>query len=130
MSKNDKRIIYATLFIVLLLIEIFIGVFVRDAFVRPYLGDVLVIILLCSLIRIFSPERPERLGLYMIILGIAAELLQSAGLDEILGLDGTVFGIILGSTFDIKDIICYIIGGVIFFVFELFLNRSKQSGNE
>ena len=45
------RIIYAALFFAVLLTEIFIALFVKDNFVRPYVGDVLVTILLCCLCR-------------------------------------------------------------------------------
>ena len=48
-----KRIIYASCFFVILIIEIIIGVYIHDAFIRPYIGDVLVVILICCFIRIF-----------------------------------------------------------------------------
>lgn len=43
-----KRIIYASCFFVILIIEIIIGVYIHDAFIRPYIGDVLVVILICT----------------------------------------------------------------------------------
>ena len=44
---KKQRITYAAIFAVLLLIEIGIGLFVHDDFLRPYVGDVLVTVLLC-----------------------------------------------------------------------------------
>ena len=42
-----KRLPYLLAFILLLLLEIIIAVFVHDRFIRPYVGDVLVTVLLC-----------------------------------------------------------------------------------
>lgn len=114
MKINLKRFVYLLLSLTFLLIEIQIGLFVHDSFVRPYVGDVLVIILLCCLARIVLPEKPIYLGLYMIAVGIVAELLQLLHLDVYLHVEETVLGIILGSTFDIWDIVCYSIGGILF----------------
>lgn len=52
----NKRIVNSTAFIVLLAVEIFIALFVHDSVVRPYIGDVLVVIVLYFFVRIFLPE--------------------------------------------------------------------------
>ena len=49
MEKNMKRIGYAIATVVLLLIEVLIAVYVHDAFVRPYIGDVLVVVVIYTL---------------------------------------------------------------------------------
>ena len=41
-----KRIGYAIATVILLLIEVLIAIYVHDAFVRPYIGDVLVVIVI------------------------------------------------------------------------------------
>ena len=46
MSKGKMRMIYAILFVLLLGTEMYIGRYVHDSFVRPYFGDVLVVILI------------------------------------------------------------------------------------
>ena len=111
MRPKQKRVLYALLFLLLLGAEIAIGMFVQDAFVRPYVGDILIIVLLCCLVRIAVPEKPVCLGLYMIFAGAAAELLQLIHLDRLLHAEGTLLGVILGSTFDIMDLFCYAAGG-------------------
>lgn len=108
------------LFLLILCIELLIGLFVHDSFIRPYLGDILIIGLLCSFVRIFLPTKPVCLGLYMILSGVMAELLQWIKIDVALHLEGTVLGTILGSTFDFNDIFCYAVGGVLFFLLERF----------
>ena len=44
-----KRIGYAIATVILLLIEVLIAVYVHDAFVRPYIGDVLVVVVIYTL---------------------------------------------------------------------------------
>ena len=49
------------------LIEVLIAIYVHDAFVRPYIGDVLVVVVIYTFIRIFVPERCKLLPLYVFI---------------------------------------------------------------
>lgn len=64
MSRKKKlRIVYAAATLCLLLIEIFIACFVHDRLIRPYIGDVLVVILLYALLRTFIPEKGRFLPL-------------------------------------------------------------------
>ena len=52
-----KRVFYGSAACVLFVLEILIALFVRDAFVRPYGGDILVTVLLCCLMRVVLPDR-------------------------------------------------------------------------
>ncbi len=119
MSKHGKkRLCYLLAFLFLLGIEVFIGLFVHDRVIRPYGGDLLVIVLLCCLVRIVFTEKPKLLGLYMMAAGVAAELIQLLHLPERLGLDGSLLGTLLGSTFDWLDILSYCLGGLFFLAAE------------
>ena len=69
-----KRIGYAIATVILLLIEVLIALYVHDAFVRPYIGDVLVVIVIYTFIRIFVPERCKLLPLYVFIFAALALL--------------------------------------------------------
>lgn len=103
---------YALAFLLLLALEVYIGVYVRDAFVRPYVGDMLVTVLLCCLAKLLCPGcRP---ALPVFVFAAAVEGLQALGLAELLGAEGTLLGVILGSTFDWHDIACYAIGCLLF----------------
>ena len=46
-----KRIFYIISFLVIFCIEVLIALYVRDNFVRPYIGDVLVVVLVYSFVR-------------------------------------------------------------------------------
>ena len=107
-----KRKPYLLAFFLLLIVEICIALFVRDNFVRPYVGDVLVTVLLCCLCRAVLPRLAPALPVFLF--AAAVEGLQALQLTKILGLEGTALGIILGATFDWKDILCYGLGCLLF----------------
>lgn len=116
-----RRFKYLAAFFVVLVIEILIGVFIRDNFIRPYVGDMLVTVLLCCLCRIIIPRLSPAIPVFLFAAGV--EGIQWFGLTEKLGLQGTVLGIIIGSTFDWKDIFCYAMGCLAFAIIERLLHK-------
>ena len=66
--------------------EVFIGLFVHDGFIRPFMGDVLVVILIYTFIRIFIPEKIRLLPLFIFIFAAGVETLQYFRIVEALGL--------------------------------------------
>ena len=120
-----KRLIYLIVTILILIIEVMIALFVHDKFVRPYIGDVLVTILICSFLRIFIRKGVKLLPLYVFIFAAGVEVLQYFRIVELLGLsDNRFFSILIGSAFDVKDVVCYGIGCVIFFFGEKIIKCS------
>ena len=120
-----KRLIYLIVTILILIIEVMIALFVHDKLVRPYIGDVLVTILICSFLRIFIPKGVKLLPLYVFIFAAGVEVLQYFRIVELLGLsDNRFFSILIGSVFDVKDVVCYGIGCVIFFFGEKIIKCS------
>ena len=106
-----KRLFYLTATLVLFAIELCIALFVHDRIVRPFIGDVLVVILIYAFIRIFIPEKVRVLPLYVFIFAAAVEILQYFRIVEVLGLQGNkVMSTIIGTSFDIRDILCYFVG--------------------
>ena len=117
---KSKRIIFIIAFILLLLIEVLIAIYVHDSFVRPYLGDVLVVWVVYSLVRIVEPERGRLLPLWVFLFAAVIEGLQALNIVKHLGLGNIAFfRILIGSVFDIKDIMCYAIGCVLLGIYEL-----------
>lgn len=109
-----KRLFYFLAFILLLTVEIFIALFVHDRFVRPYIGDVLVVMVLYFLIRIFLPEGCGWLPGIIFLFATGVETLQYFRLVERLGLsDSRLMRTVLGSVYDFKDILCYGVGCVL-----------------
>ena len=121
-----KRLPYLIATLLLLAVEVFIGLFVHDGFVRPFIGDVLVVILIYSFIRIFIPKKARLLPLYIFIFSVAVEVLQYLKIVEALGLQDNAFmSTIIGTSFDIRDILCYFVGCAICGIWELV--RYKKS---
>jgi len=108
-----KRIQYVMAFIVLLLLEVIIALFVHDRFIRPYIGDALVVVVIYCFVRIFIRDRIKLLPVYIFIFAVIIELLQFFNIAGLLGLGGNALArVIIGTSFDWKDIICYAVGCV------------------
>ena len=123
-----KRITYAIITIILLTIEVLIALFIHDDFVRPYIGDVLVVMVIYTFIRIFVPERVRMLPSYILCLAVLVEILQYFRIVELLGLqDNRFFSVLIGSVFDMKDIICYALGCTLIVIGQMVYKRSCKS---
>ena len=122
------RILYAVATLLLLLTEVFIALYVRDDFIRPYVGDVLVVIVIYTFIRMIIPAKCRLLPLYIFIFAAGVELLQLAKIVEILGVEDNIFlKTLIGSVFDVKDIVCYAVGCVILGVYEWVRTRKDTA---
>ncbi len=112
--KNNKRLIYGILTVVLIAIEVLIALFVHDSFVRPYVGDMLVVIAVYCFARIFIPDGVRLMPLYVFLFAALVEVLQFFHIVDVLGVgDSAFFRTLIGGTFDIKDIVCYGMGCII-----------------
>ena len=113
------RVIYAAAFCLLFLTEVCIALFVHDNFLRPYMGDALVTILLCCLCRIVVPDGVPALPLYVFVFAALVEAAQYVDVVKLLGLDdNAVISTIVGRTFSWADLICYAAGCLAFWSVE------------
>ena len=116
----NKRIAYGIATFILLIIEVLIALFVHDAFIRPYVGDVLVVIVIYTFVRIFIPERCVFLPLFVFVFATLVEVLQLFNIVDLLGIgDNGFFRVLIGSVFDIKDVLCYAVGCLILGGYEI-----------
>ena len=121
-----KRILYAVASLFLLLIEVIIALYVHADFIRPYVGDMLVVIVIYTFIRIIVPEKCKIIPLLIFIFAAGVELLQLVNIVEILGVEDNKFlKILIGSVYDIKDIVCYAVGCVILCMYEWIRERKR-----
>lgn len=110
---------YFLAFLAFFAVELFIALFVRDRFIRPYVGDVLVIVLLYCLFRSFLPQKNRLLPVFLFLLGVSVELAQKFNLLGALGLQNIPpLQIVFGATYDIKDIACYFAGMLLLLLWE------------
>lgn len=114
-----NRIPYIISTITLLTIEVLIALFFHDNFIRPYIGDVLVVVVIYAFLRIWIPRGVKLLPLYIFLFATGVEVLQYFRIVELLGLENNAFfRVLIGSVFDIKDIICYFTGCVFLGILE------------
>lgn len=105
----NKKYLVAT--ILLFIIETLIALFVHDSFIRPFVGDIIVIVLLYTFMKIFpiKGEVPLIIGIFLFAVGV--ETLQYFKIVELLGLSSNkIASTIIGTSFDWKDIGAYAIG--------------------
>lgn len=119
MKEKRERWGFAVAFILLFAAEAGIALFVHDRFVRPYLGDVLVVILLYCLIRAVFPKGFLLLPGAIFLFAVGVEVLQYFHFVEKIGLGRfTLARVLLGTSFSFWDILCYFVGCLLCALFE------------
>ena len=113
MSTHSIRIWMSISAILLFAAELYIGIFQHHNWIRYYLGDVLVIILLYCIFRAVSPCKPQwglRLPIVLLLFSFAVEGLQAMHLADILHIENHLLRILIGTSFAWEDILSYFIG--------------------
>jgi Protein of unknown function (DUF2809) len=92
-------------------IEIAIGTFFRDRFVRYFLGDVFIVVLICYFIRSWCAIKVWIVVLGTLIFSWFVELAQYFDLIGMLGWRNSQLAhLTIGSTFDWLDLLAYVLG--------------------
>ena len=124
---KNKRVIYLAIFCGLLAVEVCIALFVHDAFVRPYVGDMLVTLLLCCMCRVILPDKIRLLPVFVFLFAACVEIGQYFDVVALMGLtDNRFLSIALGRTFSWMDLVCYAIGCVVAFGLDEVIRRSNK----
>lgn len=128
MFRFNSRFFGYTL--VLFVTEVLIAVYVHDNFVRPYVGDYLVVMLLYCALRTFINASPLKIALAVLLFAYLVELLQYFHLVDRLGLAGnTVARTVIGYGFEWLDLLAYTLGVISILLLEHFFGAGlfKQS---
>jgi hypothetical protein len=128
MNKNKLRLVFVITAVLLLITEVLIGVY-ASGWVRSYLGDVLVVILLYTLYRAVFIERPARwfvLPSIILLIAFGVEFLQLWGICDRLGIQNRFMRILLGTSFSAVDLVCYAIGCIPCYLAEFFTKKKKR----
>ena len=121
------KLYYFTWSIILFLIELYIAINVRDNFIRPYVGDVLVVILIYSIVRAFFKVSILTTAIGVLIFAFGVEILQYFKIVEILGLESSSLArTVIGTTFVWEDLIAYSLGTAILLCFEKSIGRHQK----
>ena len=122
---KHKRIVFGIVSLLLFATEILIGIYAHG-FLRNYIGDVLVVILIYTLFRTVSPEKPKAsflLPTCILIFAFAVEFLQLWGFCDKFGIENRLLRIIIGTGFSIEDLVSYTVGIIPCYVTELFFKN-------
>lgn len=110
---------YFLISIFIFLIEVLIATKLKDIFfVRAYLGDVIVVMLLYTLVKSFFKSNNDKLILGILIFSCLLEFAQYFNIAEKLGFrKGSLMYIVIGNSFSWIDILCYAAGCLLLYFF-------------
>lgn len=125
--KFKFSLTYFLLTVFIFLIEVLIATKLANIFfVRAYLGDVIVVILLYTFVKSFVKINDQKLILGILIFSCFVEFAQYFNIAEKLGFQpGSLMYIVIGNSFSWIDILCYIAGCVLLYLF-VKLNQEKR----
>ena len=126
LSKLTFQKRYFLLAILLFLTEVIIAIYVHDKIVRPYIGDVLVVIFLYCLLKSFFiiPFLPA--AFFVLAFSFFIETLQYFQIVNRLGLEHSrIARIIIGTSFEWFDFVSYIAGIIIVVMVEKIVSNQK-----
>ena len=115
---------YFGLFVLLFCIEVLIALFVHDDFVRPYLGDFFVVILIYCFIKSFIRLTVLEAAVSVMLFAFTTEFLQFLNIVEVLHLEkNKIAKTVLGTSFSWMDMLMYVIGIAIVLLVEKWLRK-------
>lgn len=123
-----KRLIFGVTSVLLLIIEIIIGIYAKG-WIRGYLGDVLVVILIYTIFRTIIPYKPGKwyiLPSAILVFSFSVELLQLWGFCDKFGITNRLLRIIIGTGFSIADLLCYTIGVIPCYITEYMIRAGMK----
>ncbi len=107
------------IFILIFVIEVLIALFVNDSFIRPYGGDILVVMLMYYFVKSFINTQAIYIVIGVVLFAYLIEMGQYLRLVDVLNMqDNKVMRVIIGSSFSWGDIICYTLGGFICYIID------------
>ncbi len=116
---------YLLLTLFIFLTEVLIATVLSNIFfVRAYLGDVIVVMLLYTFVKTFVKVNNEKLILGILIFSFLVECAQYFHIAEKLGFrPGSLMYIVIGNSFSWIDNLCYAVGCLLLY---LFARRTKS----
>lgn len=117
---------YLTAALVIFVLEVLIALYVHDDFVRPWGGDVLVVVLLYCFVRGVTRLNVLSTALAVWVFACFIESLQYLQIVRVFGLEGNAFArTIIGTTFSWSDIVAYSLGIVLVVGVEVFMSKRQ-----
>ncbi|RZL19551.1 MAG: DUF2809 domain-containing protein [Pedobacter sp.] len=117
--------------VVIFIIEVLIALYITDNFIRPYVGDVLVVILIYYFVKAFVHIGVWPLAIATLLFSYLVETLQYFQFVKMIGLnDNKLANIVIGNYFAWEDIAAYTIGITIVVFLEMYFKNRKNNYHE
>ncbi len=118
---------YFALTILLFVVEALIALYVHDAFIRPYFGDVLVVLLLYCFLKSFVKISVWWAASIVLLFSFFIEFMQYLNLIKLLGLQNSGLArAVLGTSFSWEDLVCYTAGIIFVIVIEKGILKNRR----
>lgn len=110
---------YALLAIVFFVFEVLIAIYVHDSFVRPFVGDYLVVFLVYYFVRAFFTMHYLKVAVAVLLFSYLIETLQYFQFVQRMGLAKyKILAIVMGTSFAWFDILAYTLGFITIILIE------------
>ena len=122
------RLPYIIGFLLLTGVEVVIGVFEFNHFIRAYIGDVIIVWVLYCLFRSFVPRKFNSYAVAMgiLVFSFAVEFLQKAHIADVLGVENQLLRTLIGTSYATEDLWCYAAGTVVILIEILIFKQLKK----
>ena len=119
---------YLLLTVFIFTMEVCIALFIKDTIIRPFLGDVLVVVLIYCFFSVFLNFADWKIALGVLLLACLIEILQYFDYVKLLGLENNrVLSVAMGRTFEWLDFIAYLTGFLLIIFMEKLYERHKTN---
>lgn len=128
----EMKLVFSTKYflfaLILFIVEVLIAVFVHDTFVRPYVGDYLVVILLYCGVRTVIKAPVIKIAAGVLLFSYLVETLQYFQIVKLLGLQNNIIAkTVIGYGFEWLDILAYTLGMLTVLAIETGLKNKQES---
>ena len=121
---------YLIIFLTLFCLEILIGFYIQQGFIRAIFGDFIVVLMLYYLLKSISSLKAIYLATIVLAFAYLIEFFQYLDVLQRLNIQKNVItNLILGTTFSFTDLIAYSLGVLTAFVFDKKLDLIFNSSN-
>lgn len=122
---------FLTLTILIFITEVLIALYVHDNIIRPYIGDLLVIILIYCFVKSFLNLPVLKTAIGVLLFSYTIEILQYLKLVELLGLQHSkAANIIIGNSFEWIDLLAYTGGFAAILLTEKIIDKRTEKKNK
>src|SRR5690606_29578844 len=116
---------YFLLTLLLFASEVFIALEVNDDVIRPYVGDILVVMLIYCFLRTFLKIPVQKAAWSVLTFSFLIEFLQFLNIISVLKLEKSALArTVIGHSYSVIDLLMYVIGFALILVIESFPKKS------